>query len=54
MRLVAKSNQEIILVKQQMDKLALHAAEKKLLLECIDKTQTMCSQFNFAVQDLRN
>ena len=45
---------EIIRVKQQQDKLHSTTASKKLLMECIDKTQTMCTQFNFAVQDLRN
>ena len=29
-------------------------ARQRSLLECIDKTRTMCNQFNFAVQDLRN
>lgn len=36
-------------VKLQQDRLYTYAAPNKTLLETIDKTRAMCSQFNFAV-----
>lgn len=46
---VHQQDLELTKVKQAQDKLHLVTASKKVMLECIDKTKIMCSQFNFAV-----
>jgi hypothetical protein len=53
-RHLIRTDDEVTKVKQQQDKLARTSAPLKLMLESIDKTQVICSQFNFAVHDLRN